>query len=211
MTRLLVVDDHAAVREPLALLLKASAADLIVDEAGSVAEALPRLAEAELAIIDLALPDGNGAELVARLKRQQPAPRVLVLTSNVQTQEADQALAAGADAILHKSSPFATVLASVQSLLGTSMRAATSRPEMPVVPPPERADAPTAPLLTPRELDVLRFVADGLTDKEVAVVLGISYETVRTHLVSVFHKLGVVNRLQALRAAIRLQIIDPFE
>lgn len=65
--------------------------------------------------------------------------------------------------------------------------------------------------LTPRERDVLQAVAEGLTDKEIALKLGIGNETVRTHLVSVFQKMRVSNRVQALRAAIRLQIIDPYD
>lgn len=216
MMTLLVVDDHAAIREPLAILLRHVATGVTVLEAGSMHEAMGLLAQTDLAIVDLALPDGSGTAIIERLKRERAGALVLVLTSNVQTVETARAVAAGADGVLHKSAPFSTVLASVKRLLqGERLISPEERSQLRTI--AAEADArddaarSAQPRLTPRELEVLAQVAEGLTDKEIAAELGIGIETVRTHLVNVFQKLGAASRLQAIRHAIRYKLIDPFE
>lgn len=95
MTNILVVDDHTAIREPLAAMLRTVSPSFEVREAGSVAGSSAALERLDIAIVDLALPDGSGVEIIERVKRLSPMSRTLVLTSNTQTVETARAIAAG--------------------------------------------------------------------------------------------------------------------
>jgi DNA-binding NarL/FixJ family response regulator len=208
MTCLLLVDDHASSREPLALLLSAEPGIDQVIQVGSVAEAKRYLADVEIAIVDLGLPDGDGVAVIHHLRHLQPTARVLVLTANAESHEATRALAAGAAAVLDKTISLGELRRVLgQVLAGEAItvdgRGVSSR----------RVAATGADLgpwrLSSREHEVLQALADGLTDKEIGQRLGIGVETVRTHLAGVFGKLGVESRLQALAFAVRWGLVLP--
>jgi len=211
--RVLLVDDHAAFREPLAFMLNRHPGFEVVAQAGTVAEAEPSLALPGVAVIDLHLPDGDGIELVRRLRAVNPRCRALLLTASESLDDRARAVEAGADGVLNKSSSIAEVTAAIEglaaggALLGQNeiidllRHAARSR---------DRDWGAKAALerLTPRERQVLEAVSRGLSDKEIALELSVSHETVRTHMVNILGKLGVESRLQALLMAVRHGMIE---
>lgn len=211
-TRVLLVDDHAAFRQPLAFMLGRESGIEVVAQAGSVAEATPLLGRADVAVLDLHLPDGEGIDLIRTLRTVNPACRVLLLTATAGQEEKARAVEAGADGVMHKSASIGDVLAAIRKLAAGDqllaqgevidlLRFAAQKRE--------RDWSATASLqrLTPRERQVLEAVAKGLGDKDIARELSVSHETVRTHMVNILGKLGVESRLQALLMAVRYEVI----
>jgi DNA-binding NarL/FixJ family response regulator len=208
MRRLLLVDDHASSRQPLALLLTLALEYDEVVQVGTAAEALAVLDGVEVAIVDLGLPDGDGVALIRQIRSSVPSIRVLVLTSSSDRMEAARSIAAGAKGVLHKAADIDEIVEAVRSIgEGRSLVTAQQRDDLgrlaavgthpPAYPLRERDR------LTPRERDVLQALADGLSDKEIAFHLQIGIETVRTHVASIYRKFGVESRVQALKFALR--------
>jgi DNA-binding NarL/FixJ family response regulator len=201
--RLLLVDDHASSREPLALLLSAETGIERVIQASSVAEAKTHLAETDLAIVDLGLPDGDGVAVIQQLRHLRPSAPILVLTASYDRQLFTRALAAGAAAVLHKT-------ISLEDLRRALTRAVAGESPLTATEPASVFTSSGGSWrLSPREHDVLQALADGLTDKEIGQRLGIGTETVRTHMAGIFAKLGVESRLQALAFAVRHGLVSP--
>lgn len=208
MIRVLLVDDHSSFRQPLAFMLDREPDITVVGQAGTLAEAESLKADADIAVVDLDLPDGSGVDLIRDLRIVNPHAAVLVLTASTNRDELAQAVEAGAAGVLHKSARITEIvdglrrLAGGESLLSHAemielLRLATRRRE-------EDREAQFAlGQLTAREREVLASLAEGLTDKEIAQRLHVSTQTVRTHMVNILSKLGVNSRLQALVFAIR--------
>ncbi len=213
MIRVMLVDDHASFRQPLAFMLGREADITVVAEAGSLAEARTVLARAEpvdvdVAIVDLHLPDGDGVDVVRDLRAANPDGQVLVLSGETERDHLARAIEAGASGMLHKSARIAEIIDAVRRLCdGESLLSPRETVELfrLVGQQRDRDRRGRAALdrLTPREREVLAALADGLNDKEIAQRLGVGNETVRTHMVNVFGKLGVDSRLQALLFALR--------
>lgn len=206
--RVLLVDDHAAFRQALAFVLGRNGAAHQVLEAGSIAEARPLLPQAGLAVVDLQLPDGDGLDLVRELRRVNPDCPILVLSGTAGRAQAAAAVEAGADGIVDKAAPIGDVLVAVgklaegESLLAQAeiidlLRLAAQQRER------DRAASAALQRLTPRERQVLAAVAEGHSDKEIALRFSVSHETIRTHMVNILGKLGVDSRLQAVLLALR--------
>ena len=118
MLRLLLVEDHAAFRSALALLLNRQPDLEVAAQCGSLAECrgIGGFADIDVALLDLYLPDGDGAELIGELYQANPRVKVLVLTGSVESDLLERILKAGADGLLDKSSPFAEIAAEVRRL-----------------------------------------------------------------------------------------------
>lgn len=208
MTRVLLVDDHAIFRQALAFVLDREPGFTVVGQAGSLAEARPLLADVDLALIDLRLPDGDGVGLISELQAVNPKATALALTGVEDRMEHARAVEAGAAGVLHKWSPIEEIVPALQ-------RAAAGEYALPPAEVLElirlagrRRDADREALealahLTPREREVLQALAAGLSDREIAAQLSISPETVRTHMVNILAKLDVESRLAALVFAVR--------
>ena len=213
MIRILLVDDHASAREPLALLLEREPDMAVVGQAGSLAEARTILARTgvDIAIVDLGLPDGDGVELIRDLRATNPYAAVLVLTAQTDRRRWAQAVEAGASGVLEKSAPLREVLDAPRKLAeGKSLLSARELRDLLDLlqlagrERDQSRDAGAAlARLTPREREVLQGIAEGLSDKEIAARLFISGKTVRAHVASILAKLGVDSRLQALIFAVR--------
>ncbi len=210
--RLLLVDDHRAFRQPLAFMLAREPDLAVVAQAGSLAEARARLAGVDVALVDLDLPDGDGVDLIRELRRAQPGCLPVVLTASGTRLDIARAVEAGAVGVLHKSSPVDEIVAALRR--ATAGEHLLSPPETVellrlVGQQRERDRAARAAIgrLTPRERGVLRALADGLSDKEIAERLHVRPETVRTHMVNLLQKLGVDSRLQALVFAVRYGLV----
>lgn len=198
--RLLVVDDHPVVRSGLRALLEGQEDLDVVGEAADGAQALAAVASdpPDLVLLDLRMPVLDGVAVIDRLRLSHPAVRILVLTTYDTDTDIVRAVEAGATGYLLKDVPREELFRGVR---------AASRGE-PVLAPGvaarlmRRAGAPSAPTPTERELDVLRLVAQGLTNRAIARRLQVSEATVKTHLVHAFTKLGVDDRTAAVTSAL---------
>ena len=211
--RILLVEDHASYRQGLMYALEREPGFTVVGEAGSLAEARQMLGGVDVAIVDLALPDGPGEQLVKELRRANPHAAALVLSAELNPARAARAVEAGAAGVLHKSVDMDEVASAVRSVSkGESLlpmeevvellRFAGSQRE-------QKYEAQQAVArLTPREKEVLQAMAEGLDSKGIAERLGITLGTERNHVVSILAKLGMHSRLQALVFALREGVVD---
>jgi len=200
MITVLVVDDHPVVRGGLVGWLDAQPDLDVVGEAGDGAEALALVAERapDVVLMDLRMPRMDGVTAIERLAATHPGVRVLVLTTYDTDADIVRAVEAGASGYLLKDAPLPQ--------LADAVRAA-SRGETVLAPPVaarlvSRLRAPAVEAPTPRELEVLRGVARGLTNAEIGRELFIGEATVKTHLLRVFAKLGVDDRTRAVMVAV---------
>lgn len=209
MIRILLVDDHASFRQPLAFMLNREPDFTVVAQAGSLDEARGLLnEEVDVAVVDLVLPDGNGATLVRDLRAANSHSQVLVLTASVDRRDLARAVEAGASGVMNKSAAIEEIISAIRGLSAgeqlMSPRELVDLLRLAVQQREEDRDAELAlGRLTPREREVLQALAEGLNDREIGQQLHVSTETVRTHMVNILGKLGVESRLQALVYALR--------
>ena len=192
--RLMLVDDHPIVREGLRAYLAQQAGLNVVAEAGSIAEALEQLTEAkpDLVLLDVRLEGENGLTLLAELRRRESLVRVLLLTSFLDEDYLREALRLGASGYLLKRAGQGTLVDGIRAALrgerALDPAAAALLPGLP--------DDPLRQL-TPRELEVLTLLAEGLPNKALAKRLNVGEKTVKTHVSSLLAKLGLKDRTQA--------------
>ena len=213
-TRILLVEDHASFRQALAFVLERESEFEVVGQVGSVAEAraLGRqsLEDVEVAIVDLALPDGDGLDLLEDFSSRTVT---LVLSASLETARFARAVESGASGVLHKSTPIKEIVDAVRRLkAGEALLSPGDVIEMLRFVNRERQEELSVrravERLTPREREVLQALAEGLESKEIADKLNVTVETERTHMVNILHKLGVHSRLQALVFAARHGVVQ---
>jgi DNA-binding NarL/FixJ family response regulator len=198
--RVLVVDDHPIVRSGITSVLATQPDFEVVGDAanGADAVALAATLAPDLVLMDLRMPVQNGVDATAALVRAHPSIRVVVLTTYTSDGEVLRAIEAGAVGYLLKDVPHEELFRALRAV------ARGERYLAPFV--TERLMAhwqqPTRAALTERESEVLRCVARGAANKEIATTLGVTEPTVKAHLVHVFEKLGVENRTAAVRVAL---------
>lgn len=208
MIRVLVVDDHASSREPLAFLLDREEDLQVVAQAGSVADALARLENVDVALIDLNLPDGTGLDVIHMLRRRSPTAEALVLTGSTSRQDHARAIEAGAAGVLNKTVSISEIMTAIRKLhRGEPLYSAGEILEVLRSATQLRDEDDRArwrlSQLTPRERELLQALAEGLSDKEIAERLSLSVRTAQTHMAHILSKLEVSSRLQALLVAVR--------
>lgn len=210
MIRLLIADDHPVVRAGLAGLLSDEPGFEVVAEASDGGEAV-RLAAAtrpDVVLMDLRMPAVDGVEATARIaggEAGEPPPRVLILTTYETDDQIIAAIEAGAAGYLLKAAPQAEIVAGIRSV-AAGQSALSPQVAVRLV---ERTRRPEpAAVLTPRELDVLRLVSSGHSNKQIATALGIGESTVKTHLLKVFEKLGVADRTRAVTLAMERGLLS---
>jgi len=203
MIRLLIADDHPIVRAGLVGLLSDEPGLEVVAEASDGDEAV-RLAAAtrpDVVLMDLRMPTVDGVTATARIaggEAGDPSPRVLILTTYESDDQILSAIEAGAAGYLLKAAPQAEIVAGIRSV-AAGQSALSPQVAVRLVERMRRPEPET--VLTPRELDVLRLVATGHSNKQIAVSLGIGESTVKTHLLKVFDKLDVADRTRAVTLA----------
>jgi DNA-binding NarL/FixJ family response regulator len=205
--RVLIVDDHPVVREGLRAVLSAEADLVVVGDCGRGADAVAAAAllRPDVVLMDLRLPDLDGVAATERIVAAATAGSVLVLTTYDSDADIVRALAAGATGYLLKDTPRDEL---VRAVLGAA------RGETVLAPPVaarlvSRVRAPAAPALTPREVQVLRCIARGLSNPDTGRELYISEATVKSHVTRIFEKLGVNDRTAAVTAAIAAGVLPP--
>lgn len=200
--RVLVVEDHNVVRQGLVALLSVAEGLEVVGEAADGIEAIAQFRKHQPAVtlIDLRLPRLGGVDTIARIRREWPQARFIVLTTYDGDEDIYRALKAGAKSYLLKGMTSEELLAAIRAVHA-------GRSHIPPAIAERLAERMGAEELTPRELDVLEQIVNGKSNKEIGTELGISEATVKTHINSLLAKLGVTDRTQAATAAIRRGIV----
>ena len=200
--RVLCIDDHALVREGIAALINRQADMQVIAEATSGSDGIElfRIHQPDVALVDLRLPDIGGIEVIARILGDKPDAHILVISSSEGDVDIRRALSAGALGYVLKGLARETLLQAIRTV---------HRGDKAI--PPEVAAAVAAhltdELLTRREIEVLTVVATGARNKEIAVTLGISEDTVKMHIKSIITKLGAEDRTGAVTTAIKRGVI----
>lgn len=211
--RIIIVEDHASVRQSLAHMLDLQPGFRVVAQAGSLAEARELMQEVDVAVIDLALPDGNGIELIGDLHALKPDIMALILSGSISRRQHARAVEAGAAGIMHKSASLEEIVDAIERLnRGESLLSLDEIVELfrSVSQQRERdQDAKRAiESLSEREKELLWALAEGLDSKGIARKLCITEATERSHFLRIFGKLGVHSRLQALVFALRHGVVE---
>ena len=200
--RVFCVDDHALVRDGIALIVDSQPDMKVVASAATGAEAVARfrIHRPDVTLMDLQLPKMTGTEAIRAIRAETPDARIIVLTMYHGDEDIYQALEAGAATYLLKDTLSRDLIRIIREVH------AGGRPI-----PAEIADSlarrPSQASVTPREREVLKAMAEGMRNKEIAAVLGITEETVHAHVKNIFFKLKVRDRTAALTAAIRRGIM----
>ena len=201
--RILIAEDHSVVREGLASVLDFERDMTVVGHAKDGREAVMRFRELkpDIVLMDLAMPELDGVGAIAAIRKESPDARILVLTTYDGDENVFRALENGAKGYLLKDCSTADLLAAIREVHGgrthVSERAAARLAE--------RAIAGAA--LSVREVEVLKWIAAGKSNKEIAALLFVSEGTVKTHVLNIHHKLGVDDRTEAVVVAIRRGIL----
>ncbi|MFD9121981.1 response regulator [Streptomyces bottropensis] len=212
--RILLADDHALVRRGVRLILDGEPDLRVVAEVGDGAEAITeaRTHEVDLAVLDIAMPRMTGLQAARELIALKPDLRVLMLTMHDNEQYFFQALKAGAGGYVLKSVADRDLVAACRAVmrdepfLYPGAVTALVRNYLDRV---RHGEEPPDQVVTPREEEVLKLVAEGHSSKEIAEMLFISIKTVHRHRANLLHKLGLRDRLELTRYAIRAGLIEP--
>lgn len=196
--KILIVDDHAIVRDGLAAILKFQKDMTVVGEAadGQSAVQKAQALRPDVVLMDLMMPNMNGADATAAIKQVLPETQVLLLTSYGTSAELSRAFRNGATGAITKSLPKEELLAAIRSV-AAGLRVASPEVEQTLK---EESEMPT---LTPRQLEILRSLTRGLTNDDIAHEFGLSRAGVKFHLLTIFRKLNVANRTEAVGLASR--------
>ncbi len=206
--RVLIVDDHTIVRTGLRALIKGETGMELVGEATCGEEALKMARELrpDVMVLDLSLPDIDGIQVTRRIKSEQVDVRVLILTVHEDDALLREAIRAGASGYIIKHAAELELISAIYSVkIGglyvhpKMIQALVTEPE-----PPKLAPAPNtspADMLTPREIDVLRLIVQGYTNRQIAEVLTLSVRTIEGHRSNLTEKLGLHSRVELARYA----------
>jgi DNA-binding NarL/FixJ family response regulator len=197
---ILLVDDHPAILLGLESVFGAEPDFEVVGAVQDSRQAMAVFAQTEpdLVVLDLSMPGPDGEEVMRELRSASPRCRILVLTSSVEPATVQRVVRAGADGYQLKDSPSASLVEAARSVLrGESPVDARLTRSLLGATEWSESDSGEALELTDRERDVLRLVSLGLANKQIALRLGIGVSTVKTHLSSVFQRIGVTDRTSA--------------
>ncbi|MBV8569105.1 MAG: response regulator transcription factor [Acidobacteriaceae bacterium] len=200
--RILVVEDHNVVRQGLIALLKTVPDMLVVGDAsdGQQGVELFRQHKPDVTVMDLRLPKMSGVEAITEIRRETPGARVIVLTTFDGDEDIYRALQAGARGYLLKDMFGEELMDAIRTVHA-------GRTRIPAAVAQRLAERMGGPNLTARELEVLKLIVAGRSNKEIGSDLSISEATVKSHINSILSKLGVTDRTQAATTALQRGIV----
>ena len=216
--RVLIADDHALFRRGLEMVLAEEDGIELVGQASDGAEAVQIASEAvpDVVLMDIRMPKTTGIEAARQMKEVAPSAKIVILTISDEEEDLFEAIRAGASGYLLKDIPLDEVAEAVrsvhggQSLINPSMAgklltefAALARRD-----DEERAQEVPAPRLTEREMQVLKLVARGMNNRDIAKELFISENTVKNHVRNILEKLQIHSRMEAVMVAVREKLIE---
>ena len=209
--KILIVDDHPVVREGIASMLKKQPDFKIVGEACNGLEAVEKARELfpDVVLMDLRMPELDGVEAIKRIKEEKPEVKFIILTTYSDDEYIFKGIAAGARAYLLKDAPRDELFKAIRAVSrGESLiqpivasRVLDKLAEL-------SRKTPLAETLSEREVEVLRLMASGESNKDIADKLSITQSTVKTHITSIFQKLNVTTRTEAVTTALKRGIIQ---
>ncbi len=206
--RVLLADDHAMVRQGIRELLSSHPEFEVVGEAATGNEALLQAVEnhPDVVLLDIHMPSGDGLWATTEITREAPNSRVLILTMSTEDEHLKESLRRGAAGYLIKTSPADSLFQAIREVARgeTTVPGTMAGRILAALGLPQQERGPSREAgLSSREQEVLRLLSRGATNKEIAVALEISENTVKAHLKSVLRKLGVSNRVEAAGWALR--------
>lgn len=205
--RILVTDDHPVVREGLVAILGTQPDFTVIGDAasGPATLDLARALRPDIVLLDLEMPEMDGVETLRQLKRVTPTPRVIIFTAFDTDDRILSAVRAGAQGYMLKGAPRGDIFRAIRVVYqgGSLLEPMIAQKLLRQV----SQETPADIALTPRELDVLRLLARGLQNKEIAIELGITGRTTKFHVGSLLRKLGAGNRTEAVAIAAQRGLI----
>ncbi len=204
--KILIVDDHPLIRDGLTLLvssLPGGATIYTANTANSALEQAELHAPLDAILLDLGLPDANGDNLIEALKWRAKCAAVVVVSGTETEAMQKRSLQMGASAFLPKSKASSEILITLKRAMASDIKT----PESEVF-TQSTQEQTVPPRLTARQLDILLMLDEGKTNKDIALILGLSEKTVKNHITALFAELGCVNRLQAVRQARNLSLLN---
>ena len=216
--RTLIVDDHALFRRGLEIVLVSELDIEVVGEAGDGAEAVRKASESlpDVVLLDVRMPRSSGLEACRAIKEVAPSAKIVILTMSDEEEDLFEAIRAGASGYLLKDIPLDEVAEAVravhggQSLISPSM-AGKLLAEFATLAKRDQEEPPQevpAPKLTDREMQVLKLVARGMNNRDIAKELFISDNTVKNHVRNILEKLQIHSRMEAVMVAVREKLIE---
>jgi DNA-binding NarL/FixJ family response regulator len=209
--KIVIVDDHPVVREGIGAMLKREPDFKIVGEASNGQEAIEKARELspDVMLMDLRMPEVDGVEAITRIKAEKPDIKFIILTTYSDDEYIFRGIAAGARAYLLKDAPRDELFKAIR---------AVSRGESLIQPVVASRlldrlaelskKSPSVDTLSDREVEVLNLMAKGVSNKDIADQLSITQSTVKTHITSIFQKLDVTTRTEAVTTALKRGIIQ---
>jgi len=212
--RLLIVDDHTLFRESLRSHLSSNANITVIGEAEDGIEAISKTAELkpDVVLMDFAMPNLNGLQATLRIKKNNPEIKVLILTMYETGPHVQQILQAGASGYILKKAPTRELISAIEAVYNDEAFLCPSVTKQILddyLKSPAVGDGEIHKDITARELELLGFIAEGKTNKEIAHLLSISIHTVQTHRLNLMRKLDMHDSVQLVRYAIRKGLIVP--
>lgn len=208
----LIIEDHALVRDGFKLLLQHLEYEVDIVEACDYTSAIASIdskPDLQLVLLDINLPDINGLDFLNELKHRLPGISVIVISASEETEDIRQALTNGARGYIPKSSSHDVMLNAIKIVLAGGEYAPIKSIIHPsYTKPSEKQEHSEKGDLTARQLEVLQWVIQGKTNKEIAKILGLSPVTVRTHVSLIFKALNANNRAQASFEAAKLGLLE---
>jgi DNA-binding NarL/FixJ family response regulator len=205
--RTLIVDDHALFRRGLEIVLVTEPDIEVVGQAGDGTEAVQKAGESvpDIVLMDVRMPRSSGIQACRAIKDVAPSAKIIILTMSDEEEDLFEAIRAGASGYLLKDIPLDEVAEAVRAVHGGQSLISATLAKRDQEQPPQQLPAPK---LTDREMQVLKLVARGMNNRDIAKELFISDNTVKNHVRNILEKLQIHSRMEAVMVAVREKIIE---